>query len=317
MATRSDELKTFKRLNLVLYAESRGFTVDRKASSKTSIVVRNESGDKLIISRDPSGTYFYFNAKGNDSGTIIDLVQHLDGGTIGDVRRTLRGFSGSTNTQLQNNIILQDKGKPTDRQAVVSKWNAATHLSGRNEYLTGYRAIPESVYLSNKFAGCLKIDGRQNLLAGHHDREGICGFEIKNGNKESTTFTGFSPGGKKGLFSSNKSTEDQILVLTESFIDALSVAAITGVQSRKFMSISGNPSPFQMELLRFAISRLASGYSVEMRFDHDEAGAKLAERLSDEIFSTANNVSRFEYVRPPDLGTDWNDYLKQQAPVCR
>ena len=312
MASRSDELQDFKRIDLVQYAVSRGFSVDRRASSKSSIVVRHSCGDKLIISRDPSGTYFYFNAKGNDYGTIIDLVQSLDGGSIGDVRKTLRGYKPSatiTNNPSVMQTVVYRQAK--DHLAVKNAWQNAQDLKCRNSYLTDYRSIPESVYLDGKFAGRFRVDVRGNILAAHHDRDGLCGFEMKNGTKEKTTFTGFSPGGTKGLFFSKSSLDDRIVVLTETFIDALSVATITGVSGRRFFSLGCHPSPSQMELLESAISKLADGTIVEMRFDHDAGGSKLADKVSAEILAKATNLESFVFLRPLKVGADWNDFLQE------
>ena len=318
MASRSDELQDFKRIDLVQYAVSRGFSVDRRASSRASVVVRHSCGDKLIISRDRTGIYFYFNAKGNDRGTIIDLVQSLDGGSIGDVRKTLRGYDpseakSSGNTVHQTVECLKSK----DRSAVKSAWQKAKVLKSRSSYLTDFRSIPETVYLNEKFAGRFKVDARGNILAAHHDRDGLCGFEMKNGTKSKTTFTGFSPSGTKGLFFSKQGLDDRIVVLTETFIDALSVATIAGISDRRFFSLGGNPSPVQMGLLKSAIDKLANGTIVEMRFDYDDAGLKLAAKVREEILVTATNVKSFRAIQPPEAGTDWNDYLcKSKSLGC-
>jgi hypothetical protein len=48
---------------------------------------------------------------------------------------------------------------------------------------------------STAFAGHIRIDVRGNAVFPHIDRDGVCGYEIKNRN-----FTGFAPGGEKGLW---------------------------------------------------------------------------------------------------------------------
>jgi len=316
MASRSDELQDFKRIDLVQYAVSRGFSVDRRASSRASVVVRHSCGDKLIISRDPSGVYFYFNAKGNDKGTIIDLVQSLDGGSIGDVRKTLRGFKPSE-VKSSGDAVHQavECRKSKDGLTAKGAWQKAKVLKSRNSYLTDCRSIPEIVYLDERFAGRFKIDARGNILAAHHDRDGLCGFEMKNGTKVETTFTGFSPGGTKGLFFSKSYPDDRIVVLAETFIDALSVAAITGVSGRRFFSLGGYPSPLQMELLESTVSKLPEQSIVEMRFDHDDGGLKLAAKVSAEVLAAAANVKSFRLVPPPEAGTDWNDFLRHSRSL--
>ncbi|MEL6107422.1 MAG: hypothetical protein AAFU85_15385 [Planctomycetota bacterium] len=70
-------------INLVEDAISRRFTLDRKASRRSSVLVRHSSGSRLIIGKSTSGGYDNFNAKGDDSGTIIDLVHALDAKRMG------------------------------------------------------------------------------------------------------------------------------------------------------------------------------------------------------------------------------------------
>ena len=48
MVSLSEELD-FKRINLTEYAASIGYQLDRKAKSKNSIVMKDASGDKIII----------------------------------------------------------------------------------------------------------------------------------------------------------------------------------------------------------------------------------------------------------------------------
>ena len=72
-----------------------------------------------------------------------------------------------------------------------------------------------------------------------------------------------------------------------------------------------------MELLESAIRKLADGTIVEMRFDHDEGGSKLADIVSEEILAPAANLKSFSFVCPPESGTDWNDYLRNADLLFR
>jgi hypothetical protein len=51
------------------------------------------------------------------------------------------------------------------------------------------------VLQSPRFAGRLKVDFRSNAIFPHADKDGPCGYEIKN-----KGFTGFARGGEKGLW---------------------------------------------------------------------------------------------------------------------
>ncbi|MEO1530429.1 MAG: toprim domain-containing protein [Planctomycetota bacterium] len=317
MTTRAEELQQFKKINLAEYAISRGFTLDQKASSRSSIVARHSNGSKLIIGRSACGGYHYFNAKGDDSGTIIDLVQALDGGTIGDVRKTLRRYQPSTTVDARApRVPVEMSSKTADLDGVRSGWNQASPLTTRSAYLSDCRAIPGSIYLSPRFEGRFRTDRRGNVLAAHRNEEGLCGFEIKNGTKEKTTFTGFSPGGTKGLCVSRASNLDERLIVTETFIDMLSVAAFKGLERTRFASISGRPSRAQLQLLAAEARRFTTSVSVELCFDNDDAGQELAELVAAAL-GQLDCVQAIEFKPPPAANSDWNDHLRSNSNAIR
>ncbi|MEW6659306.1 MAG: DUF3991 domain-containing protein [Thermodesulfobacteriota bacterium] len=57
--------------------------------------------------------------------------------------------------------------------------------------------------ISAKFEGCVRVDQRHNTLFPQHDKDSLCGFEIKN-----QGFSGFAPGGVKGLWYSKTKPSD-------------------------------------------------------------------------------------------------------------
>ena len=94
MLNRSEELEAFKtRINLTLYAASRGYAIDRKASSRNSAILQHPNGDKVIVALDHDGHWIYFSVRDDkDNGSIIDFIQRRGGGSLGDVRKELRAF---------------------------------------------------------------------------------------------------------------------------------------------------------------------------------------------------------------------------------
>ena len=77
----------------------------------------------------------------------------------------------------------------TDRMRAETAFARMLDASGHS-YLENERAIPSSVFQSDRFTGRVRIDARGNTVFPHFDREGICGYEIKN-----LVFSGFGPGG--------------------------------------------------------------------------------------------------------------------------
>jgi hypothetical protein len=89
-----DELETFKRrINLVAYAKSRGFTVNKKKSWRGSTAM-NRGHEKIIVTRLPkTGHFVYWSPfDEKDHGTIIDFVQKRQGLDLGGTRKELRSW---------------------------------------------------------------------------------------------------------------------------------------------------------------------------------------------------------------------------------
>ena len=158
------------------------------------------------------------------------------------------------------------------------------------------------------FAGCVRVDARGNALFPHFDKEGLCGFEIKNRN-----FTGFATGGIKGLWYSRAKTTDARLVLTESAIDAMSFHVLQGDAWTRYMSTGGSLNPQQPALIRGAMEKLPPGGAVILAFDLDEGGEKLAEEVRD-FAPSGRDVRRV--VPKVGAGKDWNDALKCQLGLA-
>ena len=301
-----DELEKFKtNVNLSEFAASRGYTLDRRESSRNSAVMRHPDGDKIIIARYEGTTHWiYFSVRDDrDNGTVIDFLQNRGGGTLGEVRKTLRGWLGSSRPSVQLPLFIQDlQPVSRDRATVVAAWGKA-EVCLSLPYLTS-RGLGADILGLPLFAGCVRVDNRRNAFFPHYDKEGLSGFEIKN--KE---FTGFAAGGVKGLWYSQAKTTDNRLVLTESAIDGYSFHVLRGDKFTRYMSTGGELNPQQPALLRGAMEKLHVSAIVVMAFDDDEGGEKLVKEV--QAIAPAGR----ELVRMiPDRGTgkDWNDSLKNK-----
>ena len=315
MDYRNAELQRFKRIDLCEYAASRGFVPDRRASSKHSMVMRHANGDKLIIGRDTSGKFYYFNAKGSDQGTIIDLTQKLDGGTLGDVRKTLRQFDGAAVVHSPSSTLpFELQPSQHDAARVLAAWMNMKTVSNGHPYLTNVRCISPAVQSDPIFRDRIRIDKRQNAVFAHFNQSGLCGFELKNGNSNGTTFTGFSPGGVKALACSRPREDDRIAVICETSVDMLSLADLEGTENRRFFSTAGQISPLQAECLRAAVSRMPVNPTVLLCMDNDQGGRKLAEQIREALQSL--DVKIVDHF-PSQADRDWNDILKEtrRAPA--
>jgi hypothetical protein len=313
-----DELEDFKtNINLTEYAAGQGYVLDKKASSKNSAVMRKPDGDKIIIARRQNQHWIYFSVRDDsDNGSIIDFVQKRKGLKLGRVRQELRRWvGGSWVVARPHPDLFAQEIEPIskDRTQVLLDLARMKPLVF-HRYLEEERCVPRSLLQSQRFAGKIKTDYRNNTIFPHADQDGPCGYEIKN-----KGFTGFAPGGEKGLWFSAARKEDTALVIAESGIDALSYGALFPDENARYASIGGAMNPGQPMLISSAIQKMPQGARVILAMDNDGAGRDLA----DQIEALAEQAGRADLTLlrhlPEGEGDDWNDVLRAgreaEAPV--
>ncbi len=295
------ELEKFK-TDVILpeLAASRGYAVDRRASSRNSVVMRHPDGDKIIIARYEGTTHWVYCSvrDDRDNGTVVDFLQNRGGGSLGMVRKTLREWLGSTRPTSQLPLFVKElQPVSRDRAGVFAEWEKAEACAAL-PYLTG-RGLGPDVLALPLFAGCVRVDRRNNALFPHYDKEGLCGFEVKN-----KSFTGFAAGGRKGLWYSQTKITDARLVLVESAIDAMSFHVLYGDLFTRYMSTGGELNPQQPLLLRGAMEKLHPSAVVVLGFDDDEGGEKITKEV-EAVAPAGRTLLRMK----PEGGKDWNKIL--------
>lgn len=307
------ELEQFKtEINLVEFACNRfSYTVDAKWSSPNSIVLRKGEGEKLIVTRDLDGHYVYFAVKTpylHDFGSIIDLIQTRMKVTLGEVRIILRSYQGTPPPQNlpQKTSRLVKKIKPVNKDilAVVKEYESFSELSD-SAYLET-RGLKKETYTSRRFTSKIRVDAYGNLIFPHFDQQGICGFERKN-----KDFKGFSRGGKKAIWSSNRYASDDHLVITESVIDALSYHATFGTEKTRYASTSGAFSETTQKMIFLAQNALpkANG-TVILAYDNDAEGDKYRRATSEILKGSGKQI-----IDHRPQGKDFNEDL-QKTTLC-
>jgi len=316
MATGNDELEQFKtQINLCEYAQSNGFQLDRKQSSRASAVMRHVCGDKIVIARRPSGHWVYFNVHGNDSGSIIDFVASRKSLSLGSIRKELRPWvngGGGVNAAEPDQMFpkssleqFQLVPSTPDIERVSYEWSLSRAIASIDAYLPS-RGICQAIIDDPVFENRIRVDRRGNCIFPHWSREEIlCGFEIKNNG-----FTGFSPGGEKGLWCSRPRSTDTIMVVCESAIDALSIAAIYDTTDKRFFSTAGTCSPRQVQSLLSASSQMNAGTTIWLAFDNDDGGRHMASELRSNLLNEKVVLKIIDKL-PVLPGQDWNDVLQE------
>ncbi|MEA1990567.1 MAG: toprim domain-containing protein [Pseudomonadota bacterium] len=302
---RDQELERFKTdINLVDYAQSLGFEVVKKESTKKSIKLKNGS-DTLIISTDTDGHGIYFNAQSNKSGSIIDLVQEFKNLNLGQVRKELRPFIGrDANARIEQDHYTPKPLKSTKDQVLVANEFAKTEPLLTHPYLSE-RGITESTQSNPKFQGKFRIDDRQNVIFPHFKGGEVVGFEKKN-----TDFTGFSSGGEKSVWYSNGLMQADKVVIVESAIDAMSFEQLHGKgKNYGYISIGGQPRDEQLQVLaKLDPSKLILG------LDNDEGGESIKTQI-EAVTGTLKEVKPKSKDFNQDLSITSLDFSEQRARI--
>lgn len=306
--TREDELTAFKsQIDLRSYAAEQGYEVDRSRRWGNCEVMRRGS-EKIVISMGENGVWMYWNAtEQTDAGNIIDFIQNRQSLNLGEVRKELRPWIGSNfhREQSRGGELFEQPLLPiTKEKADMYGRLASMTIIGGSAFLNRARCLPEAITGSDRFAGRIYQDERTNAVFPHYDQDGLCGYEIKNAG-----FTGFSPGGSKGLWCSRTTEEDNTLVIGEAAIDLLSFAALHPSETSRYLSTGGALNPSQPELIRRAVAKMPGGAKIILATDHDGAGEEMARKITEALPPDLIQDRVLEVQMPPRTGDDWNDVL--------
>jgi hypothetical protein len=306
------ELNSFKmNIDLRAYAAAQGYQLSRRESWRGSSVMRHPaSDDKVIIKRGSDGHYVYFSVRDvRDNGSIIDFVQKRQRLSLGAVRKELRPWIGKLPVPVPAFPALHKTER--DRTKVEAAYASMQDVTAGHPYLERERGLPGTLLALDRFAGRVRLEMRgrgtyPNAIFPHFDQEGLSGYEIKNAG-----FTGFAPGGSKGLWVSHESPGDNRLVFCESAIDALSHALLFPDERARYASIGGKLNPIQPELIRAAIARMPSTAEIVAAMDADADGGKLSVIVR-QAFELSGRADLRFVVHEPFGFKDWNDQLRAQ-----
>jgi Toprim-like len=149
------------------------------------------------------------------------------------------------------------------------------------------------------------MDMHGNAVFPHFDQLGLCGYELKNRN-----FTGFAPGGEKGLWSLHEKDGDARLIFAESAIDALSHEVLFPDDSARYKSIGGQTNPRQPDLIHAEVLRMRTGSEIIAAMDADDAGRVFSDLVQLAVAQAARPDLSFRVHVPEREGDDWNQVLK-------
>lgn len=175
------EGERFKALNLGEFATAYGYALDRRESSKSSLVMRHADGDKIVIATGEDRHAVFFSVKADASGSIFDFVMYREKCGFPQALHILRSHIPFPTVPA---AIPKPRPIPHDRAALVAGWHRMRPYAGGYLEARGLNAATIAA-----FADRIRTDGRGNTVFRHDDLTGLSGWEIKN-----RGFTGYAKG---------------------------------------------------------------------------------------------------------------------------
>ena len=287
-----DELRN--RVDCRTVLEAGGWELDAKESTRGAVKYRNGAARIVIVSHEGKGWYDPLNDR---RGDVLALAQYVWGGNLGHARKALRPLAG-----IVPRMVPTCQGAapaPVDAERV---WDEARHLRPGSQgwrYLIETRSLPATTVERTLQAGVLREGIYGTVWARHQGIKGrATGWEMRGPN-----YKGFAKGGTKTLFLIGALATCNRLAVTESAIDAMSLASIEGWPADTlYASTGGGYGPDTARALQ---AILPSNAQLVAATDQGTGGEVLASRLHE--LATAGGAG-FGRLRPE--AKDWNAQLQ-------
>ena len=282
--------------------------LDRKESTKRSLKYRRGRGEILIVSHAGRG---WWDPTSDAKGDVFGLVQRLEPGlTFGHVRKRLREFAG-----LSPSFPIEERAGRRgglDR-SVADRWarrKAVWPDSPTWRYLTRRRGLPAAIIEAASAADVLREGPFGSAWFAHIDSAG----GVSHVDVRGPTYKGSLTGGNKSLFRlPPKGPLLPRLVVAESAIDALSVAALESLRDDTlYAATGGGMGPRTIVALEALLASMAMLPGALFCSATDANGP--GDRFADRHRSLAETLGiPFTRLRPLIEREDWNDGLRGRS----
>ncbi len=287
--------------------ERKGWTLDKRESSKQTQKYRQGAGQIVIVNHDGKG---WWDPLSQAKGDVFKLAQHLDPSlNFGQVRRDLRQLIGLSPTYP---VAERETARREPAMPPELRWTAHKPISKGSQtwnYLTQERGLTPEVVAAASQADVLREGPYASAWFAHRNGEGaLTGIEMRGPN-----YRGFSADGEKTLFRLQLGSEAPTRVaVLEAPIKAMAFAAIEGMRKDTlYVATAGGMGPATIACLQEEMKAIAKrpGAVVIAAGDADAAGEKYAARVAE--LATAEGLTT---KRAAPVGhKDWDDVLKARG----
>lgn len=304
MENRETELLRFKTdINLAEFAISYGFSIDFEKCTKANIqreknIVLKNGRDTILVSRDHTWKFWDTSrdklTHKDVGGDIISFVQWQKPGlNIGEVRKVLRNYAGST----PPTPIQQEKTKEPEKNIdAVRIFISQRKPSQSSAYLEG-RGITKETITHPLFSNRILVGFNGAVIFPHYDASGLCGYEYRG-----PDIRGFSKEGIKGLWYSQIPKKLDRIIFTESSIEALSHFQFNAPENVAYFSAGGNWTPETGQLIQRVMKKYEN-VQIVAAFNNDNGGLSQTNKLE----LLAKEIGRVVVRELPKInGHDWN-----------
>lgn len=251
---------------------------------------------------DPERNIFFRNSTG-EHGSIIDFAMAFTGEGLQDVMRDLKKYLGEDPEPAR--MVIKDRIRGAKNDILVLPDKDKDH---RNvfAYLTKTRNIDKAVVSFMLKKRYLYQDTKKNCVFVSYEGERPI-FASLRGTNTHRRYVADVPGSdytKGQLFRNGR----DILCITESVIDAMSLMTLTGDPEKyDYLSLSGVG---KTEPIYYYIEK--DGYKgLIFALDNDEAGIEAASAIKEEIITKGLMKEDQIVICLPDK-KDWNEELKEK-----
>lgn len=305
-----EELDRFKRtVKLVDFAVSYGWTVDDEESNQRVTTLRRGDG-KLLVMRGDRGYDVFWDCRTDQKGSVVDFTQQQEGCRLGAARLVLRRWIGVAPPRN----VERPESRPTrseshseepDRKRIAAVWKSAS-WTPEPDYLR-HRGL-DLALRDARFADCYRTSRNGIVMFIHRDRSGPSGYELRGIGANGERLKKFSKDGRRALWWARNINAADTIVICESAIDCMSHAELYPELNAAYISIAGEISTKQKDLLSGLFNKSDSRNArVIIATDNDDAGEK--------HYSICRKLTTIELIRMVPKGKDFNDDLMDRKTL--